>query len=62
MGRPILQWSPIQLRMENQQKILPMGILQGVIVDIEGASTQTNFEVIKNVDDSNPYLALLGID
>jgi len=25
MGRLVLQWSPIQLRMENQQKIIPMG-------------------------------------
>jgi len=24
MGRPVLQWSPIQLRMVNQQKVLPM--------------------------------------
>jgi len=27
MGRHVLQWSPIQLRMENQQKIIPMGRL-----------------------------------
>ena len=39
MGRPMLQLSPIQLRMANQQKILPMGRLQGVTVDIEGATT-----------------------
>lgn len=25
MGRPALQWSPIQQWMANQQKILPMG-------------------------------------
>jgi len=25
MGRSTLQWSPIQLQMANQQKILPMG-------------------------------------
>jgi len=62
MGRPVLQWSPIELRMVNQQKILPMGRLQGVIVDIEEASTQMDFEVIEIVDDRNPYLALLGID
>jgi len=36
--------------------------LQGVIVDIEGASTQIDFEVIEIVDDSNPYPTLLGID
>lgn len=31
-------------------------------MDIEGVSTQTNFEVIEIVDDNNPYLALLGIN
>ena len=61
MGRPVLQWSPIQLRMANQQKIFPMGILQGVTIDIEGVSAQADFEVIGIVDDSNPYPALLGI-
>lgn len=62
MGRPTLQWSPIQLRMVNQQKIIPMGWLYGVIIDIEGASVVANFEVIEIVDDSNPYPALLEID
>lgn len=62
MGRPALQWSPIQLQMANQKKILPMVRLQGIIVDIEGASALADFEVIKIVDDNNPYLALLGID
>ena len=61
MGRSKLQWYPIQLWMANQQKILPMGRLQGVTVDIEGASKPTDFEVIEIVDDSNPYAALLGI-
>ena len=31
-------------------------------MDIEGASTLANFEVIEIVDDSNPYPTLLGID
>jgi len=48
--------------MVNQQKIIEMGMLQGVIVDIEGASTLAYFEVIEIVDDSNPYPALFGID
>lgn len=39
MGKIVLQWFPIQLRVVNQQNILPMGRLQGVIVDIEGVST-----------------------
>lgn len=62
MGRPVLQWSPIRLWMENQQKIVPMGRLQGVTMDIDSASTQTDFEVIKIVDDSNLYPTLLGIE
>ena len=48
--------------MENQQKTIPMGRLQGETVDIEGASALANFEVIEIVDDNNPYPALLGID
>jgi len=48
--------------MVNQQKIIPMGRLQGVTVDIEGANALEDFEVIEIVDDRNPYPALLGID
>ena len=62
MGRPMLQWSLIQLRMENQQNIIPSGRLQGVIVDIEGMSALADFEVIEIIDDRNPCPALLGID
>lgn len=62
MGRPMLQWSPIQLGMENKQKTLPMGRLQGLTVDIEGASMHVDFEVIDIFDDSNLYPTLLGID
>jgi len=58
----MLQWYPIQLRMVNQQKIIPMGQLQGVTMDIKGASALADFEVIEIVDDNNPYPALLGID
>ena len=39
-----------------------MGWLQGITVDIEGASTLEDFEVIEIFYDSNPYPALLGID
>ena len=62
MGRLTLQWSLIQLWMANQQKILPMGRLQKITIDIEGASALADFEVIEIVDDSNPYPALLEID
>ena len=48
--------------MVNQQKIIPMGQIYGVTVDIEGLSMMVEFEVIEVVDDSNPYPTLLGID
>jgi len=48
--------------MANQQKIIPMGQMQGLTVDIEGVSALADFEVIEIVDDNNPYPALLGID
>lgn len=62
MGRPTQQWSPIHLCLVNQQKFIPLGRLQGIIVDIEGVSVQADFEVIDIVDDSNPYPMLLLID
>jgi len=62
MSKPTLQWSPIQLQMVNQEKILSIGRLQGITVDIKRVSALEDFEVIKIVDDNNPYLALLGID
>ena len=62
MGKPKLQWSPIQRCMVNQQKIIPMGHLHGVTVDIEGVRAVADIEFIEIVDDSNPYPTLLGID
>ena len=62
MGKPTLEWSPIQLRLANQQKIVPLGIFPSVPVDIDGGSTLADFEVIETIDGSNPYPALLGIE
>lgn len=62
MGKTKLQRSTIQLMMETQQKILPLGRLLGVTEDIERVHTIYDFEVIDIVDDINPYLAFLGID
>ena len=62
MGKPRLDWSPIQLQLSNQAKVLPIGRLSNVTVDVEGLHTSANFEVIKIVDDTNPYFMLLGID
>jgi len=32
-----------------------MGKLQGIIMDIDGASALAEFEVIEVIDDNNPY-------
>ena len=62
MGKPTLDWSPIQLRLSNQQKILPLGRFPNVPVDIDGVYIVAYFEVIEIIDDSNPYPSLLGIE
>jgi hypothetical protein len=62
MGKLSLVWSPIQLWLENQYKIYPIGRLEQVEVNIEGVKTKVDFEVIEIMDDSDPYPALLGID
>jgi hypothetical protein len=62
MGKPKLIYSPIRLRMANQQVVNPFGRLEHVPMDIDGVRTFTDFEVIEIVDDNCPYPALLGID
>ena len=62
MGKPTLAWSPIQLRLANQQRIMPLGMFLSVQIDIAGVSTVVEFEVIEIVDDNNPYPTLLGIE
>ena len=62
MRKPILEWSPIQLRLAKQQNIVPLGRLPSVPVDIDGVSTLADFEVIEIIDDRNPYPGLLGIE
>ena len=61
MGKPHLEWSPVQLRLANQVKVLPIGRLSQVPVDIEGLRTFADFEVINIVDDTNPYFTLMGL-
>lgn len=62
MEKPNLQWSLIQLLMDNQHKIITMGRLHGIVVDIEEVSIVAAFEVIEIVDDNNQYPTLLRID
>ena len=46
----------------NQQKIMPLGRLPSVPVDIDGVNTLADFEVIEIIYYTNPYRALLGIE
>jgi hypothetical protein len=62
MGKPKLIYSPISLRMANRQAVSPFGRLEHVPMDINGVKVFAYLEVINIVDDSCPYLALLGID
>jgi hypothetical protein len=62
MGKPKLIYTPIRLRMANQQAVSPFGRLEHVPVDIDGVRTFVDFELIEIVDDNYPYPSLLGID
>ena len=57
-----LDWSPIQLRIANQSKVLLIGQLTQVSVKVEGLRIYAYFEVIDIVDDTNPYPTFLCID
>jgi hypothetical protein len=62
MGEPTLGYSMVQLKLSNQHRVLPIGRLKGVMVDPDGVHTKADFEVIEIVDDTTPYLTLLGLD
>ena len=62
MGSPQSALSPIHLILANQQRVSPLGRLPQVPVDIDGAYTFVDFEVIEIIGDSRPYPALLSID
>jgi hypothetical protein len=62
MGEPTLGYSHIQLKLSNQQRVLPIGRLKGVTVDLDGVRTKADFEVIDIVDGTTPYPTFLGLD
>ena len=62
MAKPKLAFSPIQLRLANQQRVIPLGCLSSVPVDLDEVRSLADFEVIEIIDDNSPYPALLGID
>jgi hypothetical protein len=39
MGEPQLGYSPIQLKLDNQHRVVPIGRLKGIPVDLDGVCT-----------------------
>jgi hypothetical protein len=62
MGYPTLGYSHVHMKLENQHRVLPIGRLKGVTVDLDGVHTKADFEVIEIVDGTTPYPTLLGLD
>jgi hypothetical protein len=57
-----LGYSPIQLKLQNQQRVVPIGRLKGILVDLYSVCAMDDFEVIYIVDNTSPYPTLLGLD
>jgi hypothetical protein len=62
MADPTLGYSPVQLKLENQHRFLPIGRLKEVIVHLDGVCTKVDFEVIEIVEGTTSYPTLLGLD
>jgi hypothetical protein len=62
MGEPTLGYSTVQLKVTNQHRVLPIGRIKGVTVDLDGVHTMEDFEVIEIVDGTSPYPKLLLLD
>jgi hypothetical protein len=62
LGKPRLTYSTIQLRMENEYCIFPIGRLGNMEINIAGVKTLVDFEFIDIIGYKDPYFALLGIN
>jgi hypothetical protein len=62
MGDTTLGYSPVQLKLSNQHRVLPIGRLKGVTVYLDRVCTNADFEVIEIVDGTTPYPTFLGLD
>jgi hypothetical protein len=63
MGETTLGYSHVQLKLANQHRVLPIGRLKGVTVDLDGVGTKDDFKVIDILDGTTPYpncLAWIG--
>ena len=61
MGKPMLVWSPMHLRLANQAKVQPIGCVSKFVFNVEGMKTYVNFDVIEVVDGGGSYPSFLGI-
>jgi hypothetical protein len=62
MGDPTLGYSPVQMKLADQHRVLPIRRLEGVTVDLDGVCTKEDLEVIEIVDDTTPYPTFLILD
>jgi hypothetical protein len=62
MGEPTLGYSPIKLKLENHHRVVPIGRLKRILINLDDVCTMEDFEVIDIVDNTSRYLALLGLD
>jgi hypothetical protein len=62
MREPTLGYSLVQLKLANQHRVLPIGRLKFVTVDLDGVHTKADFEVIEIVDGTTPYMTFLVLD
>ena len=46
MGEPTLGYSHVQLKLENQHRVLSIERIKGVTIDLDGVHTMEYFEVI----------------
>jgi hypothetical protein len=56
MGESTLGYSTVELKLENKNKVLPIGRIKGVTLDLNGVCTMEDFELIEKVDGTTPYL------
>ena len=61
MGEVKLGWFPVQLRLDNQAKVQPIGHVSNLVVHVESMRTHVDFNVIEVIDGGGSYPALLGI-
>jgi hypothetical protein len=62
MGKDKLLWSPVQLRLMNQHKIVLIGRLMEVPVNMDGVRNVKDFEVIEIMDEIKPYPMMMGLE